>query len=60
MVDHKLRNALANFKACSSHAPDGRYEASKALNALIGETCDKLTCVNRHPGIQPPTNQEAV
>ena len=42
MIDHALRNALTNFKACADEAPEGCYEDAKALNAVIGEACDNL------------------
>lgn len=37
-----MENALSNFKACASDAPEGTYEEAKKLNEIIGSACDQL------------------
>lgn len=42
MNNYTMRDALTKFKACADESPEGCYEDAKAINTLIGETCDRL------------------
>lgn len=52
MTSHQDRNALANFKRCAAEAPNGAYTECKALESLLGETCDRLIRELRELGLK--------
>lgn len=47
-----LHNALHDFKRCADQAPEGLYEDAKALNEVIGDTCDNLMGELRRLGLK--------
>lgn len=59
MIDYTTREALGNFKACADEAPEGCYEDAKALNAVIGQTCDNLMRELRALGLKASGNDLA-
>lgn len=50
-MDAEARS-LENFKRCAEEAPAGTYEEAKALNDLIGATCDTYMREVRTLGLQ--------
>ena len=50
-----MNTALDNFKRCADEAPAGMYLDAKALNAVIGETCDNLIKELRGLGLRANT-----
>lgn len=50
-----IESALANFKRCADEAPEGTYVDAKALNEVIGDSCDDLIKAVRALGLKADT-----